>query len=194
MADNEPNNPDDKKPLEDEKTTSPKNDDNLRPEDKQTSILSPQDKMTGRLGLPEEEPPKEVEDTSNSLRTRQLNDNKALALPQDRLPDSIVFHIREGNVRVQASPRVSLILGRKNSTLPVDIDLMPYKAVDLGISRQHIKIEPRGTHLVVKDLHSVNGSLLNRFQMRAGHFYDLSDGDELKLGRMHVTVRFLFDE
>lgn len=192
MATNDPENPKDKKLPEDERTTTSQDSKDVRPEDKKTSLLNPKDKLTGLLG--DKNQYKDDDEVSNtSLQTRQLGSNKSLALPQDHLPDTIIFQIREGDARVEASPRVSIILGRKNSTLPVDVDLMPYKAVDLGISRQHLKIEPRGTHLVVKDLHSVNGTLLNRFQMRAGHFYDLSDGDVLKLGRMHITVRFKYD-
>ena len=156
-----------------------------RLQDKKTKALGPSD--SNNLAN------SQTKNLIDNFGTKQFADSKALMTPQDRLPHTLRFLIREGNGKIEKSTRVSLVLGRKNSTLPVDVDLTPFGAVQLGISRQHVKIEPRTTHLVIKDLNSINGTLLNRFQMKSGHFYDLSDGDELKLGRMHITIRFIYD-
>lgn len=176
-----PNNPNDDENKPDQ--PSEKDEKALRPEDKKTKMLNSQDD----------------EQSQNSSNTTILsgggvdNDQSSLVLQQGSVPKSFRFLVREGNGVIEKSAQVSLVLGRKNSSLPVDVDLAPYQAIEMGISRQHVKIEPRKTHVVIKDLHSVNGTLLNRFKMKPGHYYDLSHRDELKLGRMHITVEFIYD-
>ena len=173
-----PSNPDNDENKSD--AHSQRDDHNLSPEDRHTKMLNEDDGAS-----------------QNSLNTTILSGSggnpSSLAVQHGRVPDSIRFLVREGSGVIEKSAQVSLVLGRKNSTLPVDVDLAPFQAIEMGISRQHVKIEPRKTHVVIKDLHSVNGTLLNRFKMKPGHYYDLSHRDELKLGRMHITVEFVYD-
>ena len=131
-----------------------------------------------------------LDNQNNSAGTRKLAIANA---SNDTPPLYFRFLVREGNGRIQKPASHSLIVGRRNSSRPVDVDLFDYDAIELGISRQHVKIEPRGQGFVVKDLHTINGTTLNKQRMNPGHYYSLHDGDELKMGRMHVIVRFVWE-
>lgn len=124
--------------------------------------------------------------------TKPARDLGVPAQTFDEPPKKLHFLIREGDGRIEAPANISLLLGRSSSSASVDVDLSPYQAADLGISRQHLKIEVRGKSFMVKDLHSINGTTLNRVELIPGNYYELHDGDELKLGRMHIVVRFVW--
>jgi len=109
------------------------------------------------------------------------------------LPERLRFLIRETGGVLEVPAYHTLIIGRKTNTQSVDVDLTDFKAVELGISRQHAQIIPRAEDqiLVIKDLHTVNGTSINKQPMTPGHFYELEHGDILKLGLMHITVEFV---
>ncbi|MGQ9547208.1 MAG: FHA domain-containing protein [Roseiflexus sp.] len=78
------------------------------------------------------------------------------------------------------------IIGRSDpvSKFYPDIDLNPYGALDQGVGRRHARIFVQGGQVLIEDLDSINGTLVNGqrvlpFQSRA-----LSDGDQITLGRM----------
>jgi pSer/pThr/pTyr-binding forkhead associated (FHA) protein len=109
------------------------------------------------------------------------------------IPSELQFDIREANVSITREAGMSLLIGRYNSQRMVDIDLSEYDGVRYGVSRQHIEIIPKQDvdRLVVKDLYTENGTALNGTPLKPGHLYLLQDGDELKLGAMHITVHFI---
>ena len=112
------------------------------------------------------------------------------------MPPKLRFDIREAGASITVSAAYSLLIGRHNRQRPVDIDLTDYNGVRYGISRQHVEIIPKQDvqRLLVKDLDTENGSHINGQPMTAGHLYMLQDGDELKLGAMHITVHFVHDD
>jgi len=78
------------------------------------------------------------------------------------------------------------IIGRSDpvSKFYPDIDLNPYGALDQGVGRRHARIFVQGGQVLIEDLDSINGTLVNGqrvlpFQSRA-----LADGDQITLGRM----------
>jgi hypothetical protein len=88
-----------------------------------------------------------------------------------------------------------IILGR---TDPVegfypDLDLTPYGAQTGGVSRRHAAIiqDSDNKTLYIEDLGSTNGTRINGFALEARRRYRLRDGDELDLGRVHITLRFV---
>lgn len=111
--------------------------------------------------------------------------------PVSGIPGRIQFLVRESGVIVEREVEKVLIIGRRNSSVPVDIDLADYNAQDLGISRNHLKIEIINRRLTIRDLESVNGTLLNGKRMKPHQPYELKHGDELKPGRMHLKVYFI---
>ncbi|MDW8171080.1 MAG: FHA domain-containing protein [Anaerolineae bacterium] len=120
----------------------------------------------------------------NSASTRQLS---------SALPTRLRFIVRENGGTVDVPMALEVIIGRRNSTLPIDVDLAPYEAAELGVSRQHIKLEAVEDRILASDLDTVNGSCLNGVKMTPRHVYPIEHGDVLKLGRLHLIVQFVFD-
>jgi pSer/pThr/pTyr-binding forkhead associated (FHA) protein len=78
------------------------------------------------------------------------------------------------------------IIGRSDpvSKFYPDVDLNPHGALDQGVGRRHARLFVQGGQVMIEDLDSVNGTLVNGqralpYQPRA-----LSDGDQITLGRM----------
>ncbi len=89
-----------------------------------------------------------------------------------------------------------LIIGRLDPNVPAsmpDIDLTPYKAIELGVSRQHIEITWKNDLIYVADVGSTNGTLLNGQRLIAGIERILRDHDVLMIGHMEVRVHFIDD-
>jgi hypothetical protein len=74
--------------------------------------------------------------------------------------------------------------------LSPDIDLTPYGAGDMGVSRMHIKIKRKNILIYVADTGSTNGTLLNGRRLIPNAERLLRNGDELQLGRLKMKVRF----
>jgi len=69
-----------------------------------------------------------------------------------------------------------------------DVDLEPYGAEGLGVSRQHLAIYTEADRLMVMDTGSNNGTLLNNNRLKANEGVRLAHGDQLTLGRMRLDV------
>lgn len=86
-----------------------------------------------------------------------------------------------------------LIVGRADSVTDYmpDIDLTPYGAYRLGLSRQHAVIYEENKTLLVKDMNSRNGTFVNGAAVPAGGTLPLHDGDVLRFGNLSLRVNFL---
>lgn len=135
-------------------------------------------------------------DMADQTTTKDIGDNQTKRPVTERkrkLPERLRFLIRETGGVLEVPAYHTIIVGRKTNTQSVDVDLTDFQAMELGISRQHVQIIPRAEDqmLVVKDLHTLNGTSINKQPMIAGHLYELEHGDVLKLGLMHITVEFV---
>jgi pSer/pThr/pTyr-binding forkhead associated (FHA) protein len=90
--------------------------------------------------------------------------------------------------------RTEFFIGRSEDGFMVDIDLVPYGASRLGVSRQHARIFLSGSTWMVEDLGSTNGSYLNRRRMLPDTQYIIRHGDEIVFGKMLVEIYFSFDD
>src|SRR5689334_8472755 len=70
-----------------------------------------------------------------------------------------------------------------------DVDLAPYGAEALGVSRQHVTIMTEGERLMIRDLNSNNGTFLNGNRLKPDEGYFIKNGDQIQLGRMHIDLR-----
>ena len=83
-------------------------------------------------------------------------------------------------------------LGRgdpKQGHIP-DLDLGPYRALELGVSRLHAVLQVSGHGLTLTDLGSTNGTLVNGVRLAPHAPQPLRDGDELRLGKLALRVFF----
>lgn len=85
-----------------------------------------------------------------------------------------------------------LVVGRRDSAgnaAPPDVDLGPYGAEEMGVSRHHLTLEVVDNRLLVTDLGSGNGTLLNGERLAASTARSVDHGDTLTLGRLALQVR-----
>lgn len=141
------------------------------------------------------------EQTSPNVKTRHLNMPPAATAPAEQIPTGpldkslpwvIEFRVVGTASTVQAQLQESMTLGRKDTSTGYEpeVDLMPFDAFGKGVSRQHARIYPVDGRLMVKDLHSTNGTRLNNVACVPGMDYRLRHGDELMLGRLRLQVSF----
>lgn len=74
-----------------------------------------------------------------------------------------------------------------------EIDLTPYGAYRLGISRRHAIIRRQASSLHLVDLGSRNGTSLNGVKLDANATVPLKSGDEITLGNLSIRVTFTLD-
>ena len=112
-------------------------------------------------------------------------------------PDRLVVTVPRSKNKepiVLDSSRQDFTFGRTEDGNHVEIDLVPYGAARLGVSRKHARIYYSGNTWMIEDLGSTNGSYLNRRPMTANTPHVVRHGDELVFGRMLVQVYFSADE
>ncbi|HFQ94183.1 MAG TPA: FHA domain-containing protein, partial [Anaerolineae bacterium] len=79
----------------------------------------------------------------------------------------------------------------RSLTAPDTIDMTPYGAETLGVSRRHLAIRPTATNLYVVDLGSTNGTMRNGHSIGINTPYSLTDGDILSLGNLQLRVHIV---
>lgn len=84
-----------------------------------------------------------------------------------------------------------VILGRKMLSASEDIiDLSECNAFQHGVSRHHCQLRRQGQFLIVTDLASSNGTLLNDQRLLPYKNYVVAHGDQLILGTLQLIVNF----
>lgn len=98
-------------------------------------------------------------------------------------------------ISIGAQVKSKLIIGRGEPSTenPPDIDLTQFNAQTMGVSREHAFIIKHQDQLHFLDNHSRNHSYLNGKKVEPDQNHLLKDGDKLELGRLHVTVYFIFE-
>jgi len=85
-----------------------------------------------------------------------------------------------------------VVLGRgKVGTLAPDVDMEPYNAVQMGVSRRHALLRPTANNLYVIDLGSTNGTFHNGVQLAPGEARVLVHNDTLSLGNLTFTINIV---
>ncbi len=105
--------------------------------------------------------------------------------------DALVFYIMDLDQPLVVPGLRQVVLGRAISSpaMPELVDLSPYGAADLGVSRQHAQISFSGVYTIA-DIGSTNGTWLNRARLLAHRPYPLHAGDEVRLGSLRLVVYF----
>jgi hypothetical protein len=70
-----------------------------------------------------------------------------------------------------------------------DIDLTPYQAFALGVSRMHAVLKTRDDyHVIISDLDSSNGTRINGQRIISQTDHELKNGDLLALGKFRIRI------
>jgi hypothetical protein len=86
-----------------------------------------------------------------------------------------------------------IIIGRgSGGTVKPDVDLAPYEATELGVSRLHLSIRynERYRTLSAGDMGSSNGTMINGQRLHPEEKRILRHGDEVRLGKLTLVVYF----
>jgi hypothetical protein len=93
---------------------------------------------------------------------------------------------------IEIAPQGELIIGRsaEGSAMQPDIDLAPYSAEDLGVSRLHVALKRTDNTVVIADLNSKNCTYINGQRLHGHEVRVLRDGDQIRLGKLAIKVTF----
>jgi hypothetical protein len=105
-------------------------------------------------------------------------------------PPSLVsgyFAIPESNVRLDIpAGKQTIIIGREDPVSGIfpDIDLDQHSGQDLGVGRRHAQMTLQAGQLLIEDLDSVNGTVVNKQKIPPRTLKPVQDGDEIRLGKL----------
>ena len=85
-----------------------------------------------------------------------------------------------------------LIIGRSDDTRPAapDIDLAPYDAKNLGVSRSHAILKRQDNTITIIDQDSINHTYINGVKIHPHEVRVIRDGDEIRFGKLTARVTF----
>jgi hypothetical protein len=104
----------------------------------------------------------------------------------------LVLAVRGAEEPIEVFPAGELVIGRFYDESPVqpDIDLSPYNAEDLGVSRLHATIRWTDNTVSIVDLDSKNHTYINGQRLHPHEVRVVRDGDDLRLGKLPIKVSF----
>lgn len=109
--------------------------------------------------------------------------------------EGMVLYLRVGSGQqmIRIVPRRDeMVIGRTStdSVMIPDVDLAPFQADTMGVSRLHAGLRRHGDTLVLTDLGSLNHTYINGQQLHAHEVRVLHDGDEVRFGHLVARVYF----
>ncbi len=121
--------------------------------------------------------------SSSAPRTRAT-------FPEAPAASWIALHFLDSNeiLPIVAGDRFMLGRGDDEQQLSPDVDLTPYGALDLGVSRLHLSIRREAGHVMIGDLESSNGTFLNGRRLKPNTDEILHHGDFLVVGKLRIQV------
>jgi hypothetical protein len=108
------------------------------------------------------------------------------------VPESgIAFYVDGHSMPAYIDTMDEFVVGRKvGATSELLLDLAPFGGYSLGLSRRHVTIRRTRDGYEIRDLGSVNGTLLNEERLVPHQSYPLPNGSHLRLGRMRILVLY----
>lgn len=107
--------------------------------------------------------------------------------PADK-PKEILLVVPSSRRRFKLVVQDKLLIGRASSDLVPEIDLTDDEGAEKGVSRLHAKIQIVQEGIMLIDLNSTNGTLLNNYRLSPNEPYPLSSGDEIRFGDLLVHL------
>lgn len=103
---------------------------------------------------------------------------------------SVSLHVVESGQVLHLTNRKEFTLGRTVEGQPIlpDVDLSPFDAFTLGVSRLHAALRIINDEVVVTDLGSSNGTRVNGQKIVPHVDYPVNHGDIIALGKLKIQV------
>jgi hypothetical protein len=125
--------------------------------------------------------------TPEMIREWAAQDVKEAAVPDS----GIAFYVDGHSMPAYIDPNGDFVVGRKVGTTSEQLlDLAPFGAYSLGLSRRHVMVRRTRDGYELLDLGSVNGTWLDEERLIPHKSYPLPSGSHLRLGRMRLLILY----
>ncbi len=121
-----------------------------------------------------------------------------LSRPSDFKTDALIprgaiaFFLMDSVKPVAVTHSNEIILGRLVEGGEGDsVDLTPYGAFELGVSRRHASVRRKGQGYELIDLESTNGTSVDAARLQPSKPYDLKSGNVIWLARFPLRIVFI---
>lgn len=104
--------------------------------------------------------------------------------------ESVRLVIPSSGRQITISLNEQIRVGRADPTVSLypEVDLTADGGAEFGVSRLHATISRSEEGVVIVDMSSTNGTILNNYTLPAELPYPLKNGDELRLGNLLIHV------
>ncbi len=103
-------------------------------------------------------------------------------------PKEILLMVPSSRRRFKLKVQNELHIGRASSDFVPEVDLTDDEGAEKGVSRLHAKIQVVLEGIMLIDLDSTNGTLLNNYRLSPNEPYPLNSGDEIRFGDLLVHL------
>ncbi len=115
--------------------------------------------------------------------------DEAARLRNKAVTDVLALHIVSEREPIRIPHQGRIILGRNiTSDDGFTVDLKPYRAHLLGVSRQHAALTITDDECLLEDLNSMNGTWLNETKLNPNEPVRVQDGDLIRLGLLLMFI------
>ncbi|HLF88449.1 MAG TPA: FHA domain-containing protein [Anaerolineales bacterium] len=85
----------------------------------------------------------------------------------------------------------NITVGRSLGNITVDLDLTPFLALELGVSREHAAIHPTEQALLIYDRNSTNGTFCNFNSASTNNPLKVENNDIISFGALNFQVKIV---
>ncbi len=110
------------------------------------------------------------------------------ALTPVNKPKEILFVVAGSRRRFKLVVQNEINIGRASADFVPEVDLTDDEGAEKGVSRLHAKIQVVQEGIMLVDLDSTNGTLLNNYRLSPNEPYPLHSGDEIRFGDLLVHL------
>jgi pSer/pThr/pTyr-binding forkhead associated (FHA) protein len=127
--------------------------------------------------------------------TKELDRKTTRELKLNEPPSSrpVLLYIGNAIQPLSVNRLDNLVIGRVEAgddSQSVDIDLSNFQALEMGVSRNHARLDARKDPAILLDLSSANGTFVNGQQLNPDEPRQLESGDEIRLGRLVTRIYY----
>jgi hypothetical protein len=106
------------------------------------------------------------------------------------MPGKVIFYIPGQSAPHILNAQKTMTIGRAQLSNPMDIDLSPFNAHLLGVSRLHATLHFQAEGVFLEDLESSNGTWVNENRLLARKLHPIRSGDMLRFGNFLTFIYF----